>query len=284
MLIKLRLAKGVTQEEVSESLGISNKTLSRWETGASSPDIDMIPALADYYEVSIDTLFGRRSLGPESGTDACRYLIEYLYALPANEQLIKAFEMTYSLILGTKDHKMNLSEVKIPSLFAYNGNHSRSLIASDAGLEFFVNSKELNMFVMLMQNEDDFKTILDSSDEYRHLFAFLGKPYAVKIITLLYSKNFPDKFTSEFISKKLDIPIDIVESLLNEAVKLNLLKVTSASLKSGDILLYSSYAPYSITSDRTILPMIALAYEQICDKEHRYFSLSKDPAKMLKEI
>ena len=57
-LTQLRTTKGVTQDEVAKTLGISNKTISKWENGTSSPDLAMLVALAAYYGVSTDALLG----------------------------------------------------------------------------------------------------------------------------------------------------------------------------------------------------------------------------------
>ena len=57
-LTDLRAAKGATQEAVAQELKVSNKTVSKWETGASLPDLDMLVALARYYGVSTDALLG----------------------------------------------------------------------------------------------------------------------------------------------------------------------------------------------------------------------------------
>lgn len=51
-----RKAHGYTQEEVANKLGISNRTLSKWETDRSSPDILYLPALADLYGVTVDEI------------------------------------------------------------------------------------------------------------------------------------------------------------------------------------------------------------------------------------
>lgn len=53
----LRLAKGVKQEELAEYLGVSFQAVSKWETGASVPDIALLPNIAVYFGVSIDELF-----------------------------------------------------------------------------------------------------------------------------------------------------------------------------------------------------------------------------------
>ena len=47
---------GLTQEEVAKQLHISNKTLSSWEKGRTTPDICMLPALAEIYDVTIDEI------------------------------------------------------------------------------------------------------------------------------------------------------------------------------------------------------------------------------------
>lgn len=54
----LRRQKNVTQEEFSKYLNISFQTISKWERGESLPDINMLIALANYFDVSTDELLG----------------------------------------------------------------------------------------------------------------------------------------------------------------------------------------------------------------------------------
>ena len=54
----LRKAKDMTQEQLAEYMGISPQAVSRWETGATSPDISALPQLADLFNISIDELLG----------------------------------------------------------------------------------------------------------------------------------------------------------------------------------------------------------------------------------
>lgn len=55
-LAALRKQSGITQEALGEKLGVSNKTVSRWENGRNLPDIEMLPILADMFHVSVDEL------------------------------------------------------------------------------------------------------------------------------------------------------------------------------------------------------------------------------------
>ncbi len=52
LLCKLRKAKGLTQKQVAEKLGVQPKTISKWETGHGFPDVSTISALADILGVS----------------------------------------------------------------------------------------------------------------------------------------------------------------------------------------------------------------------------------------
>lgn len=47
-----------TQEAVAEALGVTPQAVSRWESGGSYPDMEMIPSIANYFGITIDELFG----------------------------------------------------------------------------------------------------------------------------------------------------------------------------------------------------------------------------------
>lgn len=53
----LRKEKNITQEQFAEVIGVSSRTVSRWETGSNMPDLDIIIQVADYYEVEIREIF-----------------------------------------------------------------------------------------------------------------------------------------------------------------------------------------------------------------------------------
>lgn len=55
---ELRKHDGRKQEDLAGALGVSNQAVSRWEKDGSYPDMEMIPAIANYFGVTIDELFG----------------------------------------------------------------------------------------------------------------------------------------------------------------------------------------------------------------------------------
>ncbi len=55
-----RKKQGLTQEELAGKLGVTNQSVSKWESAQCCPDISLIPKLADIFEISIDELFGKK--------------------------------------------------------------------------------------------------------------------------------------------------------------------------------------------------------------------------------
>lgn len=58
----LRKEKELTQEQLGEKLGVTNKTISRWENGNYMPDIEMLSLLAKEFDVSINELISGERL------------------------------------------------------------------------------------------------------------------------------------------------------------------------------------------------------------------------------
>lgn len=60
-LKKLRNEKAITQEQFAEVLGVSNRSISRWENGVTMPDFDLLIQIAKYFDVEIgEILDGER--------------------------------------------------------------------------------------------------------------------------------------------------------------------------------------------------------------------------------
>ncbi|MEG3006882.1 MAG: helix-turn-helix transcriptional regulator, partial [Oscillospiraceae bacterium] len=55
-IAQLRYNNNMTQEELGEKLGVTNKTISRWENGNYMPNIEMLQMLSKEFSVSINEL------------------------------------------------------------------------------------------------------------------------------------------------------------------------------------------------------------------------------------
>ena len=55
-LYELRKKKGLSQEELASRLEVTRQTVSKWELGDSTPDLDKLVLLAELFEISLDEL------------------------------------------------------------------------------------------------------------------------------------------------------------------------------------------------------------------------------------
>ncbi|MBR2008547.1 MAG: helix-turn-helix transcriptional regulator [Peptococcaceae bacterium] len=55
-LIELRKAKGLSQDELGQRIGVSRQTISKWELAQSYPDFQRLVLLSDYFGMSLDAL------------------------------------------------------------------------------------------------------------------------------------------------------------------------------------------------------------------------------------
>ena len=68
----LRAKSGLTQEAFAEQLGVSRQSVSKWESGASFPEMELLLRLCDLYGVNLDALL-RGDLAAEERTDSAGY-------------------------------------------------------------------------------------------------------------------------------------------------------------------------------------------------------------------
>ncbi len=76
-----RKSKCLTQEELGEKLGVSNKTISRWENGNYMPDLSLLKPLSDLLDVSVNELLSGEKISDEN------------LAVKSEENLIKLTEL-----------------------------------------------------------------------------------------------------------------------------------------------------------------------------------------------
>ena len=88
----LRHEKGLTQEEFAEILGVSNRSVSRYENGRNLPDFAILLQMAHFFDVSIDELLNGKRLDEETMTNE-KATIEKIYDYQSQEKLSLAKRM-----------------------------------------------------------------------------------------------------------------------------------------------------------------------------------------------
>ena len=68
-LKKLRREREITQEELANALGTSPQSVSNWERGDCYPDMELVPRIARYFDVTLDELFGLHAVNEKERID-----------------------------------------------------------------------------------------------------------------------------------------------------------------------------------------------------------------------
>lgn len=132
-LRRLRQTKGYTQEQVADHLGVSPQSVSRWECGATFPDILLLPAIAEHYCVTVDDLFRE---GADAYTNYAQRLLAVFSSTLTKEDFRRAdreFEKLFSSGTRTSDdlhgygvlHEIAMLQCMDQALLAYNEILSR---------------------------------------------------------------------------------------------------------------------------------------------------------------
>ena len=136
-----RKQRKMTQEQLSEVLGVTVGAVHKWESGLSVPELPMIVEMADFFDVSVDVLLGHR-MKDNSVQSICERLNEYCrtldpVALSEAEKALGRYPHSFKIVLDCATVYMVFG----------TGNHDRTQL--ERALELLKQSR-----VLLPQNND----------------------------------------------------------------------------------------------------------------------------------
>lgn len=92
IIVSKRREKGVTQEELASTMGVSKAAVSKWETGQSYPDITLLPQLAAFFNISIDELIGYEPQMVKEDIRKLYYRLSEAFASRPYDEVLKECE------------------------------------------------------------------------------------------------------------------------------------------------------------------------------------------------
>lgn len=259
MLTELRIHKGVTQEEAANALGVSNKTVSKWENGTSSPDLSMLVALADYYSVSTDALLGL----PGHEKSITGAISTAFSGLVRNDLILKISEIIdgiFSSAVGNPEPRIDTINHSISPIPPDPAHAPRVSISVDEFYGFAVKSKNVNFAVMQWQNKADFAWLLDTEkqDKIVELLRFLANRDVLQVMYFIHNASYSKHFTADYAAKHTCVELDRIIEILETCYELGLCTKSTAHLKDGDTFIYESFG------DGLLLSIVSIAYEKLC--------------------
>lgn len=97
-LRECRKEKGITQEQLAEMLGVTNRSVSRWETGSNLPDLDILIEMADYYDIELRELLDGERKSEKMNKELEETVLKV--AEYSNEDKIKLTKRMHLLFIG----------------------------------------------------------------------------------------------------------------------------------------------------------------------------------------
>ena len=262
-LVKLRTSKRVTQEDVAHSLSVSNKTISKWENGTSTPDLHMVVELSKYYGVTTDTLLGLATERKQTTKEEIRSLFE---GLDRRESVLKAFEGVKAFLpammgtVGQYNDDVYDNENVFPTDTPY---YYRSSISLHEFFEFTASGENVNVAVMMLRNKANFAWMNDPNKqkEIVKIFRFLSNEDALSVLYYVHSTNCSESFTANYIAKNTGVKEERVSEILDEFCSVGDCCSLTAHLVEGNVKVYECFG------DGLILALISLAFEKMCGME-----------------
>ncbi|MDR0857628.1 MAG: helix-turn-helix domain-containing protein [Oscillospiraceae bacterium] len=266
-IAKLRKDKGITQEALAASVGVSGQAVSKWE-GGGSPDIELLPVIADFFAVSVDQLFGRdvlahtdirtefyKTLAPRAGAD------EATTDVIIKQLCINAWEMNKAAF-GVKDADNDMAQydISIDEAGAKAGTDRytvQSVIDAEGGLSHIKLNADKRYFLLMPKPEGGWK--FDEA-KLSALFADLANPEFFRALMYLHKNHGPVemfRFTLKHFAEKLGVD----EAQATELVK----KLQSYGVLYEEKILVddSELSVYVPQPNATLIPFLALAEDII---------------------
>lgn len=233
-IASLRKAAGLTQEELGKAVGVSTQAVSRWECGGT-PDITLLPAVADRLGVSIDRLFGRDG----EHLDISEAAALHYTSLPNKARLSWLCKLLWQTIV-TSVSTIGYDDVPdlfFPSSFMMKDTWVRSRFLSDYGFLLGSCSEPLHFFVAAEEPAAGFGSFLLKPEDYETLFRALALPHSVEILLYLYSRK--DILTlPQTVAKQLNLPFDAVKTAMDALGKIKILYSQDLELEDGPTKAY----------------------------------------------
>ena len=102
-LYELRKRKGLSQEELANKLNVSRQTVSKWELGDTTPDMEKLVAISDLFEVTLDELVTGKVIESHSDskeTSEVLQVVEEKVLTEENKKKAKKWLKIAGIILG----------------------------------------------------------------------------------------------------------------------------------------------------------------------------------------
>jgi len=250
---ELRKNRGMTQEQLAETLGVSAQTVSKWENEITMPDIMLLPVIAGCFDITVDELYGGRK--PKEKRHPVNYddIPEMLYDTVIDLTQRGWVDSVEGKDLDTEKEKMkayleNDRQVKTATFSNKNG----AVIATS----------EIGLLHRGKANADQL-----TKAEIGRVLEILSKP-AVRSVFAYEAEHMTEYVTASYAAKKCDLSINEAAEALEMLTEIHVNHITEVMLdEDKPVRMYSLDSGEWVMYTLMILKTARLMHENV---QHYY--------------
>jgi len=263
---ELRKEKKVTQEELANAVGVSTQAVSKWECGGS-PDIELLPAIADFFGVSIDRLFDRN----KNNYDGIEINVaKYIASTDKDKQYKTWFNLLWIIQRGLFgiEHVEN-NDCPLERINSENHEYAYSFNNAADGISW-LSLLENQQYAFLMPRTKDYSKIILPVEEYQKLFEKLSDIDYLNCLFFLYKREENKDFTEKLFINNLNVSEEKAKELINFLSEYRLIHRKEVEIDD------EIRSIYSFEVSTSFLPFLIFAKEMIRHPNNYYYYMGGD--------
>ena len=233
---KLRQARGMTQEQLASTLGISAQAVSKWETSETYPDGALLVPLAEALEVSLDALFGRDF---DSMDDLTSRLYAKMERTEHKDQMREARAVGWQLEKALFNSYMKIGADFDPAELTDNRH---SYILSDYGFSLASNNTGAPYFAVFEEAENGFADLFENQALLCRIFSALASPDTMRALAYVLGKEQGYVMEAAVIGRDCDIAPEKLDQVMDDLCYLCVLYRRKLTMDDGELTLYTTHA------------------------------------------
>ena len=230
----LRKERGIKQEELASAVGVSAQAVSKWENGGV-PDTELIPKIADFFEVSCDKLFGRSI---SDYADLRTALAKKIFETPLEERFEEAFEYCWAMEKSLYCHELHDDDVAEYRRALDKNEQRYSSMLTDHGFTRMGIANRLSYFLMVPEIEDTELALFNGID-YPAFFKDFSDREFFNACVMLNKRNHRKAFTAGLLVKRLGVTHERAMEIIQMLRKYDLIGITSIEMDDETQEVYS---------------------------------------------
>ncbi|MBQ2826867.1 MAG: helix-turn-helix transcriptional regulator [Clostridia bacterium] len=223
-IASMRKEKGIKQEELANYVGVSTQAVSKWENGGV-PDTELLPKIADFFSVSIDSLFGRNI------SDYSDVLLKKILDTPRDKRLKLVFNYCWDMERALMPHGDSIEKCSIEDYekeIGTDAQHYSSIMQNDGFTRMGIaNRSQYFLIVPEPQSTDD---AYFNGIDYPSFFKDISDEDFWNTCVYLNKRDHKKAFTTALFIKKLGINDEKAGEILSKLKKYKMVYSTQIEM------------------------------------------------------